>query len=117
MIGTVKALCFDLEFAVLHQTIQESGVVLRLHIKTEIVVILAQSIKTVRAGGNNLFDAIPFDGLNVLGCHALVHILIAHFAHRLTTALLFLAEDTDADAGSSAEFYETGGYLDVPLVK
>ena len=71
----------------------------------------------MRAGGDDLLDVVPLDGLYILGGQGLVEILVAHLPHGLAAAFLLLPQDPDLDACSPAELNKAGGDGNIALIK
>ena len=117
VIGVVELVRIQRERSALQEPVDEDGVVLDLDLHPQVPVIAPERIEAVRAGGDDLRDAVPFDGLDVLlGAH-LVEVLVAELSERLAAALLLLAEDADPDPRSVADLHEAPRHLLVSLVE
>ena len=87
------------------------------HIQPQILIIPPEGIETVRAGGDDLLDAVGFDLLDILGSHGLVNIFVTQFPLRFTAAFFLLAKDAHFDPGSVADLDKVAGHILVSFIK
>ena len=104
-------------FSCFEEVVYVGGVVLYFYVKTEVFIVSGQGVEAVGTGGDDLFDAVAFDGFDVFLGDGLVEVFVAELSGWFAAAFFFFAEDADFDAGCGADFDEAGGDLLVPSVK
>ena len=87
------------------------------HVKTQILIIPPESIKTVGAGRDDLLYAKPLNLLNIFGSHGLVDILVTQFSLGFSAAFFILAKDAHFDPGCVADLDKVAGNFLIPLVE
>lgn len=117
MVGKAERLRRHDKPAAVQQGVEIGAVMFYWDIKAEILVVALQGVETVRTGGDDLFDVIAFDQLDVFVGGHLVEVLVPQLAGRFAAAFFFLAEDAHFYPGGGANGDEVLGHRLIAFVE